>query len=135
VVPLNRKTILERARSQSGVRYHKDQYVPGLALDCVGLIRYAYDYQQGLDSRLYSTILTGTSLVDAFKALGFVETSEPQPADVIIWNYAGNPHHTGLYTGNHNCIHASAAYGKVFEHEIKGEWLDRFYCYLTLSAA
>jgi cell wall-associated NlpC family hydrolase len=132
-VHLNRKDIVSRARTQLGVKYHKDQYVPGLALDCVGLIRYAYDYKQGLDSRLYSTILTGTSLVDAFKALGFVATPEPQPADVIIWNYAGNPHHTGLYTQEDCCIHASAAYGKVFEHEIVGEWVDRFYCYLTLK--
>jgi cell wall-associated NlpC family hydrolase len=132
-VPLNRNDVVQRARTQLGVKYHKDQYVPGLALDCVGLIRYAYDYQQELDSRLYSTILTGTSLVDEFKRLGFVETTEPKPGDVIIWNYAGNPHHTGLYVGDNRCIHASATYGKVFEHEIRGEWIDRLYCYLTLK--
>lgn len=130
---LCREEIVARARSQEGVKYHKDQYVPGLALDCVGLLRYAYDYQQELDSRLYSTILTGESLVDAFRALGFTETFNPKPGDIIIWNYAGNPHHTGIYTETEFCIHASAAYGKVFEHAITGEWIDRLFCYLTLK--
>lgn len=130
---LNRPEIIARARSQENVRYQKDQYVPGLALDCVGLIRYAYDYQEELDLRLYSKVLTGESLIQGAKELGFVETNTPQPADILIWEYSGHPYHTGIYTGNNSCIHSSAAYGKVFEHEITGEWVSRLVCYLTLE--
>lgn len=130
---LSKEEIVARARSQEGVKYHKDQYVPGLALDCVGLIRYAYDYKEELDLRLYSKVLTGESLIHGAKELGFVETNTPKPADVLIWEYSGHPYHTGIYTENNRCIHSSAAYGKVFEHEITGEWVERLVCYLTLK--
>jgi cell wall-associated NlpC family hydrolase len=131
---LNRESIVSRAREQLGVPYHVDQYVPGLALDCVGLVRYAYDYQEDLDSRLYSVVLTGDSLVQNFIRLGFDFTTNPEPGDVIIWTYGGNPHHTGIYTGDGCCIHSSAAYGKVHEHLIAFEWVDRLHCYLRHSS-
>jgi cell wall-associated NlpC family hydrolase len=135
LLKVNRQEIVDRAREQLGVKYHKDQFVPGLALDCVGLIRHAYNFERDVDTRLYSSVLTSDRLVQNAKMYGFEEVSVPELGDIIVWEFGRNPYHTGIYTGDNHCIHSSAAFEKVFEHEIVDEWQSRFVCWMSLTSA
>lgn len=50
---------------------------------------------------------------------------EPQPGDVLLMRFNGDPQHLAIYTGEDTVVHAYAAVRKVCEHRLDAEWRGR----------
>lgn len=142
---ISRISIVAAARSQLGVKYQKDAEVPNLAMHCTGLISYAL--KAGIGLTLPKSVeqgpiagFTDGRILDFLEEFGCEEINryEALPGDIIVWNYGGAPHHTGLITKTDPeiwVIHSSATYGKVAEHPLGcGQWIRRLNSVWSITA-
>lgn len=110
--------------------------MPGLALDCVGLLGYAVEQASGykIDAESmkqgHNVTFTDLRLPRFLNSMGCTVRTywqEAQAGDFVVWVYGPSVIHTGIVTGwkyEHTCqvIHCCAAFGKVVEHNLTGEW-------------
>lgn len=125
-----RLKIIEAATSQLGVKYHKDTRCPGVAFDCVQFVGWCYEQALGkpvifpLQGSCVGFI--DDRILRYLEALGArkIPLHKAKEGDIIVWNYKGIPHHTGMIysTAPLECVHSCATYGKVVAHSLTGEW-------------
>lgn len=103
------QAIIDKARSQIGVRYQWGGESPSTGFDCSGLVHYAYN-QAGIDLPRK----TAKGYVFGGK---IISQSQAQPGDLVA--FTGNDYgHMGIYVGNGKIIDASGSRQQVVERSI-----------------
>lgn len=98
-----------------------------LAADCLGLV-YGSAIDLGLIDeqwRPYSRQPSAGELEKALRTCEAVrETRRPQAGDILVFRFARDLQHVGVYTGR-NLIHAYEPMGKTVEHRYCKKWENR----------
>ena len=119
--------ILTAARSCLDTPFRHQGRIPGLALDCAGLVvsvakEIGADY---IDRPGYSRNPSGGLLESALDDQPCLErVTDRQPGDVLLMRFAGEPQHLAIFTGD-NIIHSYESVGKVCEHRMADVWAVR----------
>lgn len=120
-------SIIQIARSLIGTPFQHQGRLPGVALDCVGLI-VVIARELGLphfDRQDYAKNPHRGQLEEALKRQPCLERIETlEPGAVILTRISATPQHVGIFTGT-SMIHAWAAAGKVCEHPADDKWKGR----------
>ena len=115
--------IVAAARSCVGTRFRAQGRLPGLGLDCVGVVLIAAAaagivpavipaYRLGGDCPDVDAILAGH---------GCRQVDAVLPADVLVFAPTGRQRHVGIVTPQ-GLIHAHAGLGRVVEGPIDADW-------------
>jgi cell wall-associated NlpC family hydrolase len=119
--------ILAAARACLGTPFRHQGRLPGIALDCAGLICHVCE-SIGVpytDERGYSRLPHQGRLQAALDAQeSLVRVSDPAPGDVLLFRFRTEPMHIGIYAGE-TIIHAYEQAGKVCEHRMDDAWRAR----------
>lgn len=124
--------ILAAARSCLQTPFVHQGRIPGMALDCAGLVIAvaqaigAECVDQDGYSRSPSHGLLECAL-DEQPCLERIPAAERQPGDVLLIRFSGDPQHLAIHTGE-NIIHSYAAVGLVCEHRLSSDWAARIVC-------
>lgn len=123
----SRAQIVEAARGMIGTPFHHQGRLPGVGLDCIGLLLCTFrkfDIYPDLD------VLDYGKDPDPKRLLYYMETyliripiADLLPADIPVINFERDPTHTSIFTGR-NIIHALSApsINRVVEHRYGAEW-------------
>lgn len=119
--------IIAAARAEINTPFVHQGRLPGVALDCAGLIVHvaAALGLEYVDVAGYSRTPSGgilESTLDAQPCL--FRVSEARAGDVLLFRFLGAPQHLGITTGE-TLIHAYQKAGKVCEHRIDEQWRRR----------
>jgi len=126
---MRRADILTVARSMLGTPFMHQGRLPGVALDCAGLV-IAVARQLGIDHtdvagygrRPHLGLLDET--LDNQSCLAVVAPAEALPGDILLMRFAKEPQHLAIYAGQ-TIIHSWEAPGKVVEHGLDAIWSNR----------
>lgn len=120
--------VISAARACVGTPFRHQGRIPGVALDCAGLV-VAVAEMLGIphaDQTGYGRLPSNGQLEAALdeqtclnRALG-----DPLPGDVLLMTFTKHPQHLGIFTGE-NLIHSWQIAGKVAEHRMDAAWLRR----------
>lgn len=92
-----RKDILKFAVKHMGIPYHWGGTSPETGFDCSGFTQYVFgNFGIRLGRTTYDQLNNGIQ----------VSKSELKPGDLVLFGYAGSPHHVGIYIGNNCYIHS-----------------------------
>lgn len=126
---MNRSEIIKLAQSQIGVPFHHQGRVPGVGLDCVGLVRYPYvalGYApETADEKGYSRDPNPPKMRELLEQwLEPITLDEAKPGD-ILWLKTGQPQHLAIYNGD-TIIHCTN-HGpqRVVECTLDDKWKSR----------
>ncbi len=119
-----RRAALAAARAGIGTRFRPQGRVPGLGLDCVGVVLLAAAgagvtlpalpvYALGGDH--------GALLADTVRALRLRRVRRAKPGDIIVFRLAAGHRHMGVLS-DVGIIHAHAGLGLVVEGPVPGDW-------------
>ncbi len=124
--------IIDAARACIGTPFRHQGRIPGVALDCAGLViavanalGVAYVDQQG-----YSRTPANGRLecaLDDQPCLERIAAMDRQPGDVLLIRFAGDPQHLAIFAGD-TLIHSYARVGSVCEHRLASVWAARIVC-------
>jgi len=120
------------ARGALGTRWMHQGRLPGVGLDCVGLVVVAAR-AAGIELEHvpdYGRLPDGVRLRAALEARGVrVALAEAQPGDVALMAFAQWPIHLGLLAdypgGGWSLVHAYAGARRVVEHRLDALWAAR----------
>jgi cell wall-associated NlpC family hydrolase len=124
-----RQQIIDFARTLVETRFHHQGRLPGVGLDCIGVIACTAQHF-GLtfhDLPGYPARPDGVTLLREFdKCLTRIKHSEVQPGDVLtFWcETPGMVQHAALAT-DRGIIHAHIKYRRVVEHAMDTEWQSK----------
>ena len=120
-------TMIVAARHCLGTPFHHQGRLPGVGLDCIGLIVVALRAtgMQVHDRSDYGRRPDGHSLVAALLKQGAVKSTVIAAGDVLLFRYDGQPQHAALATGPDTLIHSFAPAGAVVETAIGLYWRRR----------
>ena len=119
--------ILTAARSCLDTPFRHQGRIPGLALDCAGLIvavaeSVGADY---IDRFGYGRNPAHGLLESVLHAQPFLErVFDRKPGDVLLMRFSGEPQHLAICAGD-TIIHSYEAVGKVCEHRLASVWAAR----------
>ena len=116
--------IIEAARSYVGTPFHHGGRLPGVGLDCIGVIVCAAR-AAGVphhDVLAYPLRPNGQLTIELSAQLDRVADAEP--GDVLQMSFGGEPHHVAIYTGD-TIIHAYATVRRCVEQPMVQAWWDR----------
>lgn len=116
--------VILAARSYVGTPFHHGGRLPGVGLDCIGVIACAAK-EAGIahrDMLAYPMRPNGQLRTELSAQLDRVESA--QPGDVLEMTFGGEPHHVALYTGP-TLIHAYATVRRCVEQPMVQIWWDR----------
>lgn len=123
----NPQSLITTARTCLGTPFHHQGRLPGVGLDCIGLIVVALK-AVGIEVRDrtdYSPRPDGKSLIAALIDHGAVPKSEIEAGDILVFRYDNQPQHVALATSDDSMIHAFAPAGEVVETLIGDYWKRR----------
>ncbi len=129
---MNANWIIASARACLGTPFLHQGRIPGVALDCAGLVIAvaqaigAECVDQDGYSRSPSHGLLECAL-DEQPCLERVEAMDRRPGDVLLIRFAGDPQHLAIHTGE-TIIHSFASVGRVCEHRLSSVWAARIVC-------
>ena len=116
------------ARSYIGTPFKHQGRLPGVGLDCAGVVVCALR-EAGYpvaDAAAYGRIPNHGMFVKVVEMnYNRVTIAEIQHGDAMIFAFRNEPQHIAIYTGNETLIHAYQEVKKVVEHDFDGIWLDR----------
>jgi cell wall-associated NlpC family hydrolase len=121
---MNAVPLVDFARSCIGTPYHHQGRLPGVGLDCVGLVLVAAKKAGAVDPSFdvagYARLPDGHSLMRHLRErLREVGQKEMKPGDVVCVAFAKQPQHVGVVGdyrhGGLSLIHADGSRGKVIE--------------------
>ncbi len=113
--------IVAAARACIGTRFRPQGRVPGLALDCVGLVLAAGGIAAGV---VPAYALGGDYhhlLDETLQAAGCHRVPTPQPGDILVLAPAPGLHHLAIMTLS-GAVHAHAGIGRVVEGPLDPGW-------------
>lgn len=125
----------QAARSCLGTPYHHQGRLPGVGMDCIGLLVYsgkaAGKLPLDLDVTGYPRYPDGKLLIHHLDAnLDRVHPDDMRPSDAVCVAYDRFPQHVGILGeyrhGGLSMIHALGSAGKVVEHRLLFTRLMRF---------
>jgi NlpC/P60 family putative phage cell wall peptidase len=123
----NVDVMITKARSCLGTPFHHQGRLPGVGLDCIGLVIFGLR-AAGIkvkDRTDYSRRPDGKSLAAALTDHGAVEVADIHAGDIIVFRYDHQPQHVALATSTDTMIHAFAPAGTVVETVIGDYWRRR----------
>jgi cell wall-associated NlpC family hydrolase len=98
-----------------------------IATDCIGLV-YGAAIELGIKLGalpVYARQPCGGQLEAGLRACpAMTEVTKPAPGDVLVFRFARDLQHVGIYTGK-NLIHAYQPIGKCIEHRFCAKWKNR----------
>lgn len=122
---LSREEYVKAARLELGTKFHHQGRLPGVGLDCVGLVVVTCK-QCGIPLRdfgAYRRIPDGVTLMREIAAQ-LDRVDDMQPADVICFRMGAHPRHVAIAT-DYGIIHTNGIIGKVVEHGFDEYWKSR----------
>ncbi len=121
------KDVVAAARGCLNTPFHHQGRLPGVGLDCIGLLVVAFR-AAGVDVRdrlNYAERPDGISLIRAIKEHGAVDVDVFDQGDVLLFRYDHQPQHVALATSKDTMIHSFAPAGRVVETGIGSYWRRR----------
>ena len=120
-----RAALIATARHWTGTPFRHQGRMPGIGLDCVGLLVCAARHQ-GLSTYDYPyyTALPEDGLLDAHlmrAGLVPIDSGGALPGDVAVFAFARRRQHAALLS-DRGVIHADRRLGKVVEHGLAPHW-------------
>ena len=121
------EAVVAAARAQLGVKWQHQARLPGVALDCAGLV-ICVARELGLvapevDVNGYSRVPDGSMLRWCLQYMR--PLSAPQPGAVLVGAWQRHPQHMGVLAayrhGGHSLVHACSTAGKVVETRLARE--------------
>lgn len=126
---MNSDDVLRVARSCLETPFQHQGRIPGLALDCAGLVVHVartlgFDY---IDSTSYGRTPCNGLLESAMDSQPcLVRVMDVRKAgDVLLMRFAGDPQHLAILTENDTIIHSYYDVEKVAEHNLTDKWERR----------
>lgn len=123
-----RAAVIAHARACLGTRFRHQGRLPGVGLDCVGLIVHVvramgigdYDYIH------YGRLPYGGTLEHHLGKAGLtvIDQAQALPGDVLLFKFDAAPQHVAIMTG-HGMIHAYLLARRVVEHRLDQHWASR----------
>lgn len=121
--------IIELARGCMETPFKHQGRVPGVALDCAGVLVHVLTSlglpcidERGYPRSPYKGLIK--SILDSQPALENVGRSDPEPGNVLLMRFKIEPQHVAIFTGS-TIIHAYSGIGRVVEHSIDSAWKKR----------
>lgn len=118
---------IEAARGWLGTPFAHQGKARQLAADCIGLV-YGAGVELGIMSaqwRPYGREPYAGELEKALRGCeDLIECDKPMPGDVLVFRFARDLQHVGIFTGR-NLIHAYQPIGKTVEHRYCNKWQNR----------
>lgn len=118
---------IDATRACIGTPFHHQGRMPGVGLDCIGLIIVAARAvgKDVRDRQDYSARPEGEKLVEALVEHGASPVESIMPADILLFRYDGQPQHVALVTSENTMIHSFAPARRVVETTIGSYWKRR----------
>lgn len=116
------RRIVAAVRACVGTRFRSQGRIPGLALDCVGVVLVAAQ-AAGVAANVPAYALGGV-LPDVellLRGHGCRRVAQPQPGDIIVIAPVGGQRHFGVLTPA-GVVHAHAGLGRVVEGPLDADW-------------
>lgn len=117
------------ARRQLGVPFKHQGRLPGMALDCVGLVVVVFGQlgveitdQSGYSRSPHAGLLESHALAQA--AFVSVPVNRYREGDVLLFRFFKATQHAALVT-DHGILHCCASPGRVVEHVLDEAWRKR----------
>ncbi|MGE3770425.1 MAG: C40 family peptidase [Bdellovibrionales bacterium] len=123
------------ARSCLNTPFAHQGRVPGVGLDCAGLIIYAAQ-EAGIvlhDTRAYALPVAPAQLLGVLGENNLQPTALISRGALLLFRLGGQPQHLALATSHTTMIHAYAPAGKVVETTIGTAWRNRLIGIYTFS--
>lgn len=121
--------IVTAARRHLGTPFAHQGRIPGLALDCAGLVivvaaelEISHSDVSGYSRTPSQGVLQST--LDAQPSLCRVPLSSLQAGDVLLMRFGGEPQHLAI-CGGETMIHSYLQVGRVVEHGLDAAWRRR----------
>lgn len=115
--------IITAARDCVGTPFRHQGRIPGVGLDCAGLVIHAAKYAGltvrdylGYPNRPFNGMLK--RMLDDQICLIEIETTDVQPGDLLLMRVNAAPQHLAIVSYGNYIIHAYQNIGKVAEHGI-----------------
>lgn len=111
-----------------GTRYKHQGRLPGLGLDCAGVVVCAaravgVDVE---DVTGYAPRPSGLQLVAALRAHCAEVHDEPERGDILVFSWGGDePQHLAVFVGEGQIVHAYSAARKCVQHGMDAAWRER----------
>jgi cell wall-associated NlpC family hydrolase len=121
------------ARAAVGTRFRPLGRLPGVGLDCVGVVLLAAQVSGVCLDSVPSYALGGDHadvLDSTLVSLGFERVGEPQPADVVVFSLASRHRHLAVIS-DRGIVHAHAGLGRVVEGPMPDWPIIAFWSFLT----
>jgi NlpC/P60 family putative phage cell wall peptidase len=128
-----RAAVVTEARRWVGTPYRHQAAVLGAGCDCVGLIR-GVGFATGMLPRrdaewkrfnAYGRLPNPARMTEGMRTFLIESEAGPLPGDILWLSWRANlPMHLAIYTGQ-NIIHSFSDVGRVVEHGLTGEWVER----------
>lgn len=121
-----REKIVAKARECLGTPFHHQGRVPGVGIDCIGLlVEASQSLPVPLEDRInYGRYPDGKTLMAALvKQLDEIEIKDAQKGDILIFRFRRWPTHVGIKTDK-GVIHTWTTVGKVVEHNLD-KWQNK----------
>lgn len=121
--------VIDAARQMVGTPFRHQGRIPGVALDCAGLV-VAVARQLGLDPQTpedygrtpANGLLEAT--LDGEPCLQRIYPVDRQPGDILLMRFSREPQHVAILASD-TIIHSYSAVGRVVEHRIDAQWESR----------
>ena len=123
---MNRQTFIDFARSTMGTRYLHQGRLPGVGLDCGGVVLCAAIASGGSPDDIagYKRLADGDSIERAVAPYCDVITPKEAfvPGDVLVFAWERRGQHLAVCTADDVIVHAHTAVGRVVEHRMDAQW-------------
>lgn len=120
--PVDPSEIIEAARECKGTVWKHQARIPGVALDCAGLLVHIFkrvgvpfNDERGYSRVPHHDIMRG--ILDAQPSLLVLNRREYEAGDVLLMRYKIEPQHIAVFTGE-GIVHASCTHRKCVEHRL-----------------
>lgn len=133
---MKRDEFIAKARSYIGTPFHHQGRLPGVGLDCVGVVVCAarelgYEVH---DQVGYAKIPRGRTLIQAVEEhCDRIELATLQPGDLMLFSFIRDPQHLVIVTEVYpviNVVHSWSDSGKTVENSMDEQWWRRLVgCY------
>lgn len=121
--------IINLARACLGTPFVHQGRVPGVGLDCAGLLVHVlhelglpYIDELGYGRHPYRGQIK--AILDGQPCLLELPRGQRQPGDVLLIRFKTEPQHVAFFTGS-TMVHAYSGSGRAVEHGIPPEWEHR----------